>query len=78
MFDLIIIGGTAVLPSGAEPADLAVAGGKIVAVGAPGSLAQTGAVRVVDATGQIVMPGGVDPHIHCSSPIPFPAATRIC
>src|SRR5438128_4517955 len=72
MLDLIITGGTAVLPAGAEAADLAVAGGKIAAVGAPGSFAQIGSAQVVDAAGQIVMPGGVDPHIHCSSPIPFP------
>ncbi|MBV9816078.1 MAG: hypothetical protein JO229_10055, partial [Alphaproteobacteria bacterium] len=73
MFDLIITGGQAVMPSGnAELADIGVSGGKIAAVGAPGTLANIGAARVVDAAGQIVMPGGVDPHIHCSSPIPFP------
>src|SRR5437016_13460620 len=72
MFDLIITGSTAVLPSGAEAADLAVVDGKIAAVGAPGSFAQIGSARVVDAAGQIVMPGGIDPHIHCSMPIPFP------
>jgi dihydropyrimidinase len=73
MFDLIVTGGMALMPGGsAEPADLAVSGGKIAAIGGPGSLTDNGAARVVDAAGQIVMPGGVDPHIHCSSPIPFP------
>jgi dihydropyrimidinase len=72
MFDLIVSGGVAVTPSGSEPADLGVAGEKIVAIGAPGSLAAIGAARVVDATGQIVIPGGIDPHIHCSFPIAFP------
>src|SRR5689334_15507949 len=73
MFDLIVAGGKAVMPSGsAEPADIGVSGGKIVAIGGPGSLAGIGAARIVDAAGQIVMPGGIDPHIHCSSPIPFP------
>src|ERR1700730_7794497 len=73
MFDLIVTGGKAVMPSGsAEPADIGVSGGKIAAVGAPGSLADTGTARIVDASNQIVIPGGVDPHIHCSSPIPFP------
>jgi len=72
MFDLIVTGGVAVLPSGSEPADIGVSGGKIAAVGAPGSLASVGAARVVNAAGQIVIPGGLDPHIHCSSPIPFP------
>ena len=72
MFDLIVTGGVAVLPSGAEPADIGVSSGKIAAVGGPGALTSIDAARVVDAAGQIVMPGGVDPHIHCSSPIPFP------
>jgi dihydropyrimidinase len=72
MFDLIVTGGVAVLPSGAEPADIGVSGGKIAAIGGPGSLAPVGAARVVNAAEQIVIPGGVDPHIHCSSPIPFP------
>ena len=72
MLDLIVTGGTAVMPGGAQPADIGVAGGKIAAIGAPGSLQSAGAARIVDASGQIVMPGGVDPHIHCSSPIPFP------
>src|SRR5262249_42269983 len=69
---LIITGGVTVLPSGTEPADVAVSGGKVVAIGAPGTLASTGAARVIDAAGQIVIPGGIDPHIHCNSPIPFP------
>ena len=72
MLDLIVTGGIAVLPSGAEPADIGVSGGKIAAIGAPGSLQSVAASRIVDASNQIVMPGGVDPHIHCSSPIPFP------
>ena len=72
MFDLIVSGGMVVMPGTSEPADIGVSGGKIAAIGAPGSLAAAGAARTVDAAGQIVIPGGVDPHIHCSSPIPFP------
>src|SRR6266446_7972672 len=72
MLDLIVTGGMAVMPAGAEPADIGVAGGKIAAIGAPGSLHSVGAVRIVHASHQIVMPGGIDPHIHCSTPIPFP------
>src|SRR5260370_10898895 len=73
VFDLIVTGGMAVTTSGSgEPADIGVSGGEIVAIGGPGTLAGTGAARIVDAAGQIVIPGGVDPHIHCSSPIPFP------
>src|SRR5438132_3329914 len=72
MFDLIVSGGTAMMPGGVESADIGVASGKIAAIGAPGSLQSVGASRIVDAGNQIVIPGGVDPHIHCSMPIPFP------
>ena len=50
MFDTVVSGGLAVLPSGAEPADIGVSGEHIVAIGAPGSLTAIGAGRVVDAT----------------------------
>src|SRR3954454_17407066 len=69
MFDLIITGGTSVMPASTEAADIGVSGGKIVAIGAPGSLAAVGAGRTVDALGQIVIPGGIDPHIHGGRPI---------
>ena len=69
MFDLIVSGGTAVMPAATEIADIGVSGGKIAAIGAPGSLAAIGAARTVDAAGQIVIPGGIDPHIHCGMPI---------
>jgi dihydropyrimidinase len=72
MLDLIVSRGTAVLPSGPEPADIAIAAGRIAAIGAPGSLAPIGARRIVDASGQLVIPGGIDPHVHCSWPIPVP------
>ena len=49
MLDLVIANGTCVLPSGTIAADIGVAGGKIVAIGAPGRLAA--ANRTVDATG---------------------------
>src|SRR4051794_19593583 len=69
MFDLIITGGTAVMPGSTETADIGVSGGKIAAIGAVGSLAAVGAGRTVEAAGQIVIPGGIDPHIHCGMPI---------
>src|SRR5258706_13282088 len=72
MLDVVISGGLAVLPSGAEQADIGVAGEKIVAIGAPGSLAAAGAGRVGDASRQIVIPGGIDPHVHCNWPMPVP------
>jgi dihydropyrimidinase len=76
MLDLIVAGGTAVMPTGAEPADIGVAGGRIAAIGAPGNLAAAGAARTIDAAGQIVMPGGIDPHIHCGMPIVTPGSNE--
>src|SRR5262245_970892 len=76
MLDVVVTGGTAVLPSGPETADIGIAGDKIAAIGLPGSLAGLGAGRVVDAGGQIVIPGGIDPHVHCRWPMPTPGQTQ--
>jgi dihydropyrimidinase len=70
MLDLIVFGGTCVLPSGTTAADIGVKDGRIAVVGAPGTLAE--AERRVDATGKLVIPGGIDPHIHCSMPVRAP------
>ena len=77
MFDLVISNGTAVLPSGTAVVDIAVTNGIIAAIGGPGTLAAVGATRVVDATGQIVVPGGIDPHIHSGLTLPGPGGTTM-
>ena len=63
MFDVVIRGGTVVDGTGGPgvPADVAVAGGLIAAVG---DLAEGVATQVVDADGLVVCPGFVDPHTH--------------
>jgi dihydropyrimidinase len=48
--------------------DVAVQGEKIVAVAAPGTLTDD-AVRVIDASGMVVVPGGIEPHAHIAAPI---------
>lgn len=65
MLDEIIRGGTVVDGTGAPGflADVAVRDGRIVAIGAPGSITEDARV-VTDATGSIVAPGVVDPHTH--------------
>jgi len=59
MFDLAVRGGQVVTPQGVIAADIAVQDGVIAALGAAGP-----ARRTIDATGLMVMPGGVDPHAH--------------
>ncbi|WP_144638396.1 N-acyl-D-amino-acid deacylase family protein [Bordetella genomosp. 13] len=62
-YDFIIRGGTVIDGSGAprQRADVAVAGGRIAAVG---DLSQVCAARTVDAAGRIVAPGFIDSHTH--------------
>jgi dihydropyrimidinase len=62
----LIRGGTVVNADRAFRADVLCEGDKIVAVG-PGLAAPPGA-EVVDAGGQYVMPGGIDPHTHMNLP----------
>lgn len=59
--DLVVARGTVARPEGATVADVLIADGKIVGLADPGS--GRGA-RVVDASGRLVLPGGVDAHVH--------------
>ena len=66
MLDTIISGGTVVTPMGAGKWDVGIHGEKIVVVAMNGApLPEAG--QVIDATGKIVVPGGVEPHIHAAS-----------
>lgn len=60
--DTIISGGTVVTATDTFDASVAIDGGTIVSVGEEQSLPE--ADRVIDASGQLVMPGVVDPHVH--------------
>jgi dihydropyrimidinase len=66
MFDLLIRNGSLVTPDGTFNSDLAVKEGKIAAVGAEGTLGA--AKQVLDASGRLVFPGLVDPHVHIAHP----------
>jgi dihydropyrimidinase len=77
MLDLIVRGGDVVLPQGVETCDLGIKGEVIAAVAAPGTLAETDAARIVDARGKIVMPGGIDPHVHMRHPFMIPDGTTL-
>ena len=62
--DLVIRGGSVVLPTGQRPADIAVTNGIISAIG---SEVRDGA-EVIDASDLIVLPGVVDAHVHFNEP----------
>jgi dihydropyrimidinase len=70
MFDLLIRGERVVTPQGVVPREIAVKDGVIAALGAPGTFAAPQAARVIDAGPALVMPGGIDPHVHCAWYIP--------
>ncbi|MEU8177197.1 dihydropyrimidinase [Microbispora hainanensis] len=61
--DLVVRGGTVVEAGWSGPADVFVSAGRVLALAEPGAPAP-GAPDEIDATGRLVMPGGVDPHCH--------------
>ncbi len=63
---ILIAHGTVVTALGCQQADVLVEGDRIVAVGPV--LDQAGA-RVIDASGKLVLPGGVDVHTHLDMPL---------
>ena len=64
MFDLVIRGGTLVLPGGLMPADVAIEDGRIAALGPE----LAGASHDIDARGLFVLPGLIDVHVHFNEP----------
>lgn len=75
MLDLIIVGGRVVTPDGVAEMDVAVQGERIAALALPGTL-EAEARRTVDATGKVVLPGGIEPHTHIGIPVPEAWAGR--
>ena len=69
MLDAIVRGGRVVTPQGVSDVDVAILDGKIAALAHPGVL-EAEARRVIDATGKIVLPGGIEPHTHIGIPVP--------
>jgi dihydropyrimidinase len=62
-FDLVVRGGTVVLPqTDGVAADVAISGEKIAAVLAPGTTVD--AAETLDAAGKVVLPGVIDVHLH--------------
>ncbi|BAM87729.1 D-hydantoinase [Bradyrhizobium oligotrophicum S58] len=63
-FDTVIHNGTVATASDTFKADVAIKQGRIVGIGE----ALTDADEIVDATGLLVLPGGIDSHVHISQP----------
>jgi dihydropyrimidinase len=63
-YDLLIRGGTVVTAADTTRADVGVRGGRIVAV----AEALTDGAKTIDASGLLVMPGGIDSHVHLAQP----------
>src|SRR5260221_8409217 len=63
-FDTIIRGGTVATASDTFQCDIGITGGRIAALGTDlGS-----ASEVIDAAGKLVLPGGIDSHVHFAQP----------
>ncbi|MGS0754392.1 dihydropyrimidinase [Roseateles sp. GG27B] len=65
---LLICGGTVVNADREFPADVLCAGGKIIAVGPSAQTLAPAGCETLDASGQYVLPGGIDPHTHMQLP----------
>lgn len=59
-YDLIIKGGTVATATDTFRADIGIRDGRIAALG----LGLEGAARTIDATGKLVLPGGIETHCH--------------
>ena len=75
MFDLILRNGTVVTPHGTSRQDVAISGEAISAITSPDAIDNTQTKRSIDVNGKIVMPGGIDPHVHCKWIMPMPDGT---
>ena len=64
-FDLVIRGGSVVTAGSSAECDVAVRGGRISQIGG-----SPRGRRELDATGALVLPGGIDMHVHLSEPEP--------
>src|SRR3954454_16902664 len=66
-FDLVIANGTVVSSTGRLQADIGVRAAQVAAIEPRGTLLGT-ATEEIDATGQYVLPGVIDGHVHFREP----------
>ncbi len=63
-FDLVIRGGTVVTAADTVKADVGIRSGRIATV----AQKIEGGTKVIDVSGMLVMPGGIDSHVHLAQP----------
>lgn len=68
--DLIIKGGRVVTTGDTFVADIGIEGGKVAQIGG-----EMSASREIDASGKLVVPGGLDMHVHLQLSDPLPAGS---
>jgi allantoinase len=64
--DSAIVGGRVATADGVFPATVVITGGRVSALLDPA--VRPDAETIVDARGKVVMPGGIDPHVHFNEP----------
>jgi dihydropyrimidinase len=62
-FDTVIRGGTVATAADTFRCDVGIRGGKVAALGE-----RLDGAEVIDATGKLVLPGGIDSHVHFAQP----------
>jgi dihydropyrimidinase len=70
VLDRALVGGLVVTPTESRLLDIGIKDEKIVMLVEPGSLPD--AADVIDVTGRTIVPGGIDPHVHCDLSIEDP------
>ena len=69
MINILFRNGSLLLPTGLVGEDLLISDGRIARTGNINPATIPGC-EVVDATGRIILPGGIDPHVHFALPTP--------
>lgn len=64
MFDLVVANGTLVTAEARMQADLGIRSGQITGIGR-----RLAGLETIDATGMLVLPGGIDEHVHLQMPV---------
>src|SRR5512145_2637725 len=64
--NLLIKNGTLITASETFQADILIQGEKIARIGLK---LEADSAQVIDASGKLIMPGGVDPHVHLDLPM---------